>query len=248
MWQDKNSLELRQEEEYARLEVPLYRQMTDFTCGACAALMVWKYDRKVQLSRRNEFLIWAETIALPYKFSSPYRITAFFIKKGFETKLIMEQRPISIGKTPLECYQVDPAERKLFLDFFKAYNEILKRQIASAILDRKPTLPDIRRALINRSPAILLVDSYYTLKGRGAQNPPHQPHWVVVTGYEDEKFYINDPIHETGLKPGKMMLEASVLREAMDTYRRFRWPPALIVVKLKASKSIPRLHRVGLVG
>jgi hypothetical protein len=55
--------------------------------------MVWKYfDRNVQASKRNEFLVWTEIVALPFKFSSPYRIAAFFIKKGFETKLIMRRR------------------------------------------------------------------------------------------------------------------------------------------------------------
>jgi len=104
-----------------RIEVPLYRQTTDFTCGACATLMVWRYfDRKVQLSKRNEFLTWTEIIGLPFKFSSPYRIAEFFIKKGFETKLLMKQETSGIGKALLECCQVDPAERNLFLDFFQA--------------------------------------------------------------------------------------------------------------------------------
>jgi len=220
-----------------RLEVPLYRQMTDFTCGACATLMVWRYfDRKAQLSKRNEFWVWTETVALPFKFSSPYRIAAFFIKKGFETKLIMKQRTSSQGKAPLECCQVDSSERTLFLDFFKAYNAVLRRQVASATLDRKPALSDIRRALHTRSPAILLVDSYYTVKARGAQNPPHLPHWIVVTGYDGKKFHINDSIYETGLGLGKIMLEGRVLRKAMGTYKKFGWEPALIAVALKASE------------
>lgn len=208
--------------------------------------MVWRYFRKVQLSKRNEFLIWTETVALPFKFSSPHRIAAFFIKKGFETRLIMEQSRFSVDKTSPECCRVDPTEKKLFLDFFKAYTGILKRQVASAILDRKPTLSDVGRALIDGSPAILLVDSYYTLKARGAEDPPHQPHWIVITGYDDQKFHVNDSIHEPGLKPGKMMLEANVLGEAMDTYRRFRWASPLIVAGLKAGESTPRMHPAGL--
>ncbi|MGQ9759089.1 MAG: peptidase C39 family protein [Candidatus Methanomethylicaceae archaeon] len=53
------------------LDIPLYTQTTDFTCGAYATLMVWKYfDRNVQLSKRNELLIWMEIVALPFKFSS----------------------------------------------------------------------------------------------------------------------------------------------------------------------------------
>ena len=221
-----------------RLEVPLYRQTTDFTCGACATLMVWRYfDRKVQLSKRNEFLIWTEIVALPFKFSSPYRIATFFIKKGFETKLLMKQETSSVTKTLLECCQVDPTERNLFLDFFKAYNTILKRRIALAILDRKPTLSDIKRALSTHIPAITLVDSYYTAKARGAKNPTHLPHWIVVTGYENDKFHINDSASESGLKSRKMMIEGFVLEKAMDTYPRFGWPSALIVAGLKARES-----------
>ena len=221
-----------------RLEVPLCRQTTDFTCGACATLMVWKYfDRKVQLSERNEFLIWTDIVALPFKFSSPYRIAAFFIKKGFETKLLMKQDTISEGITLLDCCQADPGERKLFLDFFKEYNMILKRRIASAIIDRKPAQPDIRRVLSTNSAVIALVDSYYSTKTRGAKKPLHLPHWIVVTGYEDEKFHVNDSINEKGLKIGKMMIESRILERAMDTYPRFGWPSALIFIGLKTNES-----------
>ena len=223
--------------QYTRLDVPFYRQTTDFTCGACATLMVWKYfDRRVELSRQNEFVIWTETAALPFKFSSPYRIAAFFIKKGFETKLTVKQTASLRGKAPLECCQVEPADRKLFLDFFKAYSAILEKRIASATLDKKPDLFDIRTALAGRSPVILLVDSYYTIRARGSRHPPHLPHWVVVTGLEGERFYVNDSIHETGLGPGKLALEARLLAEAMDTYRRFGWAPAMITVQ---SKKVP---------
>jgi hypothetical protein len=200
--------------------------------------MVWRYfDRKVQLSKRNEFLIWTEIVALPFKFSSPYRIATFFIKKGFETKLLMTQETGSIGKTLLECCQVDPAERNLFLDFFQAHNAILKRCIISAIVDKKPTLADIRRALSTHSPAIVLVDSYYTAKTRGAKKPPHLPHWIVVTGYENDKFHFNDSSSENGLKAGKRMIEGSVLQRAMNTYPRFGMPSTLIVAGLKARES-----------
>jgi len=226
-----------------RLEVPLYRQTTDFSCGACATLMVWKYfDGKAQLSKRNEFLIRTEIVALPFKFSSPYRIAEFFINRGFETKLMMKQEEISEDITLLECYQADPAERKRFLNIFKEHNTqavimSLKRSIASAILDRKPKLLDIRRALSNNSPVIALVDSYYTTKIRGAENPLHLPHWIVVSGYEDEKFHVNDSINEKGLKNGKTMIESHVLERAMDTYPRFGWPSALIVIGLKTNES-----------
>jgi len=217
-----------------RLKVPLVKQTTDFTCGACAALMVWKYfDRNAQLSKRNEFLIWTEIVALPFKFSSPYRIAAFLIKKRFETKLIMRRRISGEGKILLECCQTDPAERKLFLDFFKAHNRILKRHITSAILDRNPTMLDIRKALSNHSPVIALADSYYTSKARGARNPPHLPHWIVIRGYEGEKFHVNDSTHESGLEAGKMVMNGRLLEKAMDTYSRFGWPSALIVVGLR---------------
>jgi len=221
-----------------RLEVPLCRQTTDFSCGACATLMVWKYfDGKVQLSKRNEFLIWTGIVALPFKFSSPYRIAAFFIKRGFETKLVMKQEEISEDITLLECCRTNPEERKLFLNFFKEHNIILKRSITSALLDRKPTLRDIRRALSTNSPVIALVDSYYTTKIRGAENPLHLPHWIVVAGYEDEKFHVNDSINEKGLNNGKTMIESSVLERAMDTYPIFGWPSALIVIGLKTNES-----------
>jgi hypothetical protein len=193
--------------------------------------MVWRYfDRNVQLSKRNEFLVWTDIVASPFKFSSPHRIAAFFIKKGFETKLLMSQGVSGEGKILLECCQTDPAERKLFLDFFERHSEILKRHISSAIVDRNPTPLDIRRALSNRSPAIALVDSYYTSEARGAKDPPHLPHWIVIRGYESGKFHVNDSTHENELKTGKMVMKERLLEKAMNTYSRFGWPSALIIV------------------
>jgi hypothetical protein len=134
------------------------------------------------------------------------------------------------GKILLECCQTDPAERKLFLDFFEKHNKILKRHISSAIVDRNPTMLDIRRALSNRSPVIALVDSYYTSKARGAKDPPHLPHWVVIRGHEGERFYVNDSTHESDLKTGKMVMKEPLLEKAMNTYSRFGWPSALVIV------------------
>jgi len=219
------------------LGIPLCKQTTDFTCGACASLMVSKYfDGNVQLSKRNEFLIWTEIVALPFKFSSPYGIAAFFIKKGFKTKLIMKQGTSDEGEILLECCQTDPEERKLFIDFFKAHSKILKRHITSAIVDRNPTLYDIKKALSNHNPVIALVDSYYTTKIRGAKNPPHLPHWIVVRGYQNGRFYINDSIQERGLKNGKIIMEEQILETAMNTHSRFKWPSALILVGLTVNE------------
>ena len=210
--------------------VPLFRQTTDFTCGACATLMVWRYfDSNVQLSKRNEFLIWTEIVGLPFKFSSPYRIAGFFMKKGFETKLLMKQEINSEDITLLECCRVEPVERKLFLDFFKAYNRFLKNRVASAILNKKPTMSDIKKALSNHSPVIALVDSHYTATDKGVRAPSHLPHWIVVTEYDDKRFYVNDPVQ------GKIIVEERVLEKAMDTYSRLGWSSALILVKSKAN-------------
>jgi hypothetical protein len=71
------------------------------------------------------------------------------------------------------------------------------------------------------------------MKVRGMRNPPHAPHWVVVTGYEGEKFCVNDSIHEEYLRFGKITMTGHVLGKAMDTYPTFGWASALIVVEKK---------------
>jgi len=226
------------------LDVPLCRQTTDFTCGACAALMVRHYfDGNEKLTKRNEFLIWSEIVALPFKFSSPHRIAAYFAKNGFETTLVMKRGTGGGGRILLECCQTDPAERKLFVDFFEAYDKILAMHVTSDVVYRIPTLSDISRALSHGSPVIALVDSYYTTKARGARNPPHLPHWIVVSGYENGRFYINDSISERGLKNGKMGMDERILETAMDTNSRFGWLPSIIIVSGKATESISHKSR-----
>lgn len=46
-----------------------------------------------------------EIVALPFKFSSPYRIAAFFIKKEYDTELLMKQGKSDDGRILLECCQ-----------------------------------------------------------------------------------------------------------------------------------------------
>lgn len=220
-------------------EVPLFRQSTDFTCGSCAALMVWRYlDKTVQLSERNEFLIWTETVGLPFKFSSPYRIAEFFMKKGFEAKLLMKQEINREDITLLECCRAEPSERKLFFDFFKAYNSLLKNRLTAAVLNTKPTISDVKKTLSEHNPPIALVDSYYTDKAKGVRAPSHLPHWIVVAGYENKRFHVNDPAQ------GKIILEERVLQKAMDTYSRLGWSSAMIVVKSKTNVNGVMMQRV----
>jgi hypothetical protein len=79
-----------------------------------------------------------------------------------------------------------------------------------------------------------LIDSYYTSRARGAKDPPHLPHWIVIRGYDGEQFYINDSTHESGLETGKMVMKRRILEKAMDTCLRFDWPPALVIVGARA--------------
>ena len=48
------------------------------------------------------------------------------------------------------------------------HTAILEGRVASAIVEKKPDLFDIRMALAGCSPVILLVDSYYTVSSRGS--------------------------------------------------------------------------------
>ncbi len=220
------------------VDIPLCRQTTDFTCGACATLMVHNYfDGSVKISRRNEFTIWSDIVALPFKFSSPYRIAMYFTKNGFKTTLVMRRGTYGEARILRECCQTDPAERDLFVDFYNEYSTILERQVSSDQTHRNPVPGDITGALSNGSPVIALVDSYYTTKTRGSKNPVHLPHWIVVSGCENGRFHINDSISERGLKNGKIIVDEQILEKAMDTDSSLGWPPALIIVSEKAKKS-----------
>lgn len=57
-----------------------------------------------------------------------------------------------------------------------------------------------------------------------------------MRGYQNGRFYINDSIQERGLKNGKIIMEEQILGTAMNTYSRFKWPSALILVGLTVNK------------
>ena len=103
-----------------------------------------------------------------------------------------------------------------------------------AILDKKPTMADIKKALSDQSPVIALVDSHYTVTDKGVRAASHLPHWIVVTEYENERFHANDPAQE------KIIIEERVLEKAMDTYSRLGWPSALIAVSQRQTLEKPK--------
>ncbi len=61
----------------------------------------------------------------------------------------------------------------------------------------------------------------------------------LVTGYEDEKFYINDPMCETGLRSGKTVIEGAVLEKAMASIRYSDGPRADSRVEGRRLNSFP---------
>src|SRR6185369_15624308 len=74
----------------------------------------------------------------------------------------------------------------------------------------------LKQIIKDKGPVILLV-WYPTL---GFNNPANGPfnHWIVVTGYSDNKFYINDPLWTTENKgANKEVSQATLLKACQST-------------------------------
>lgn len=80
-------------------------------------------------------------------------------------------------------------------------------------------LDEIRNMLKDNRPVILLV-WYLSLKFNNSHNGPFN-HWVVVTGFKNDNFYLNDPLWLTEKEgAGRIVSSATLLDAAGDTQMR----------------------------
>jgi len=168
-----------------KLDVPYYSQTFDFTCAPACLMMAMKlFDPSVRFERSLETQIWKEA-TLAFMTSGLGGCEAFGVavaglRRGFHARVIVSSR-----KPPF-LNSVRAHFKKEVIELVHS-NLLREAHERGAGIDYRPvTLDDISDGLAAGEVPIVLI-SLHRMHGFKA------PHWVVVTGYDGDGLFVNDP-------------------------------------------------------
>jgi ribosomal-protein-alanine acetyltransferase len=169
----------------AYAKVPYYGQMLEFTCGPAVLMMAMHaLDKDLELNRSLELRLWRESttifMAAGHGGCGPYGLALAACRRGFAVEiyvndtgtLFIDSVRSEDKKHVLELVQDD------FLAELQQYNaKIVQGTLNSKELEQK----------FNKNGIPLVLISSYRLCGEKS------PHWVVVTGFDEQYIYVHDP-------------------------------------------------------
>jgi len=165
--------------------VPWFQQTTGFTCGPASLLMAMaSLDEKIKLSQELELDIWREATTIfmtsGHGGTHPLGLALAAKKRGFDVSAY-----ISTDK-PLFLEGVRTEEKKQVMRLVDRQFRKRAKEEGAELVIADLTQKEIANAL-EKQHAIIVLISTWLMDGRKA------PHWVAMTGMDDECFYVHDP-------------------------------------------------------
>lgn len=173
------------------LKVPYVGQRTPFTCGPASLLMVLAASLdQVDVSLEHELDIWREATTI-YMTSGhggchPTGLALAAKRRGLSAEVwLSDDQPLFLDGVRDEL-------KKTVL--MACHTKFLKESAAENVLvhDSPLTIRDLIDVVDSGKWVIILI-STYRLDGKKT------PHWVVVTGYDEQHIYVHDPDQEEGI-------------------------------------------------
>lgn len=169
-----------------RRRVPHYRQTTDFTCGPSACLMAMKaLDRRRAMRRAEELAIWREATTI---FMGPagghggcgaLGLALALVRRGFRAEVHLSHRGVLLGRRSRS------PDRQEVMRLLQARDLAEARARGIPVRYGRLSLGQLEAAAAKAVPIVLC--STRLIHGDSV------PHWVVVTGFDAGRVYVNDP-------------------------------------------------------
>ncbi|HLI14258.1 MAG TPA: peptidase C39 family protein [Alphaproteobacteria bacterium] len=212
------------------LHVPYYPQTLEFTCGPAALMMAMcTLDPKVPLDRKLELRLWREATTIfmttGHGGCSPFGMALSAESRGFDVEVYVNDRRTLFEDT------VRKPERKAVI-------RLVQEDFLEEMREKKVTLTygrlgvkDLIREFERGGIPIVLISSYRIDRDR-------EPHWVVVTGFDERFIYVHDPYvdwkgHRTTTDCINMPITKKDF-ERMARFGRAQQKAALIIRKAKS--------------
>jgi len=205
--------------------IPFYGQTLDFTCGPATLMMAMRaLDPRVPFDRPLELRLWRES-TLVYMASGhggcdPVGMALAAHRRGFAVQVYLT------AKGPLFLESVRSEEKRQVMRLVQADFRTAAREAGVPIFHRALTSVDLARFVDQGAIPIVLISSWRIYGDK-------EPHWVVVTDYDDRFIFIHDPFKDE--RPAGKPAEGCnipVSREEFDRmarYGRTRLRAAVIV-------------------
>ena len=173
------------------LDIPLYTQSMDFSCGSACVAMALKYFNFVsKMDRDLEVELWRETNAVEMKGAGRYGVCAPLAVRGLYPHIITDTAGLGLIERA-KTYIKDGKGSENYLEFFHDMQKRVCAMNGTTQEIRKPTLQDIREALQADRVLIALVSTIIF-----EEEDENIPHWIVITGEDNEILTVNNPIDE----------------------------------------------------
>jgi ribosomal protein S18 acetylase RimI-like enzyme len=174
----------------AALKVPYYQQTTDFTCGPSSLMMAMKsLSSKCKFSQSEELNIWREATTIfmtsGHGGCGPHGLALAAFRRSFKSEIYLSSKKLLFIKGVR-----DQAKK----DIIEIVQKEFERQIAKKpikIFYEAFTWQKIQDILKRKGVAMVLISAYRLTQTKS-------PHWVVITGIEDDFIFFHDPEIDDG--------------------------------------------------
>jgi ABC-type bacteriocin/lantibiotic exporter with double-glycine peptidase domain len=167
------------------LDVPLYQQTMDFSCGPASLLMAFHYhDASIPLDQGEEVAIWRDTNMVAIWGAARYGMAHASLLRGFGTQMISNSRNLGFA----ERIKVRRPDIDMnVMEFFFGHSRSEARRLGLKETIREPVFTDAKKALEACCLPIALISTRLF-------EEDDIPHWVVVSGIEEGKVIMNNPL------------------------------------------------------
>jgi len=204
--------------------VPWYQQTTEFTCGPAALMMAMaSLNKKIKPSQELELDLWREATTIfmtsGHGGCHPLGLALAAKKRGFNVSTY-----ISTDKALfLEGVRTEK-KKEIMRTVDKQFRRRAKKEKIKVVTSDL-TQKQIARAL-KRHHAVIMLISTYLMDGKKA------PHWVAVTGVDEDCIYVHDPDVDEKLQDALDCHHIPIAREhfaKMSTFGNDRLRTAVIL-------------------
>ncbi|MEJ2455076.1 MAG: peptidase C39 family protein [Candidatus Thiodiazotropha sp.] len=172
-------------------EVPYYQQTLDFTCGPAALMMAMHaLDDSLPMNRTLELRLWREATTIfmtsGHGGCGPYGLALAAASRGFDVEVYVNDTGILLADT------VRSEDKREVMRLVQ--EEMLDELTEHGVPIHHGALSlEAIELLLRKGRLVLVLISSWMIYGE------LEPHWVVMTGFDDYFVYMHDPFVDVPL-------------------------------------------------